>query len=277
MQIHVIFRACDKVLTVNGGRRPFGCDKPTLIRVCFSSLMESLHPVAHTVHVLGDRLSDEMMEFFTRYPVTLSNGALGNDGSIRRSLQRAYERPDDEWVYLCEDDYLHVPDTFEVIEDLVDHRENVLRTQPANFRGLPPPSEEDVDLGRRPLVIHPPDYPDRYLPHKRRYSLLFLANRRHWRQISNTTFTFLAEAKTFRRFRTGFDRSATGANDGLLSRTIYGDTDFASRALCVSPIPGLASHMQGKLMSPFMDWETLFRYHLERTAECPGVDRQAAC
>jgi hypothetical protein len=126
------------------------------------------------------------------------------------------------------------------------------------------------DLARRPLVIHPPDYPDRYLAAQRRSSLLFLAGRRHWRQISNTTFTVLAEAKTYRRFRAAFDRAAHGADDALLSATVYGDQDFASRALCLSPIPGVATHMHAGVMTPLVDWEPVFRHHLRRTAGQPA-------
>jgi hypothetical protein len=267
LKIHVIFRTCDRVLNLHSKGRPFDLDKGSIIRACFNSLFESLEGFDHSIHVLGDRLSAEITAFFNTYPVTLTNSELGNDESIRQSLSRAYERPDDEWVYLCEDDYLHVPETFRVIRDLVDNRHSVLRTRPttpflgfiANHRLTPP--------NKAPLFIHPADYPDRYLPRKRRYSLLFLAELAHWRQISNTTFTLLAEAGTFKRFRKQFDRSASGAKDGYLSRKVFGTGSFAGRALCVSPIPGLSTHMHEGTMTPFVDWEAVYHRQVRLLAD----------
>jgi len=256
-RFHIIFRTCDVVHSVHHTPRPFGLDKRTLIKVCFLSFMRSLRGIPHRITILGDRLSPEMIAFFKQFDVTLFNEELGNDKSILRSIELACGSAPDEWVYLCEDDYLHVPQAFEVISDLIVHRDEYLRMRkPVRFRRG---SERFRNV---PIVIHPADYPDRYRRHERKFSLIFLSRGCHWRQISNTTFTIIAEAKTFQRFRALFEHSANGARDGYLSKKLYGSHLFGSKTLALSPIPGVATHMHEEVMTPLVDWETLARSYL---------------
>src|SRR5690242_5249428 len=95
---HIIFRTCHIVHSLHNTPRPFGLDKRTLIKVCFKSLHAAIEQYPHTITVLGDRLSPEMQDFFRSYNVTLLNEELGNDNSIRRSLELALEKPPEDWV-----------------------------------------------------------------------------------------------------------------------------------------------------------------------------------
>src|SRR5207248_1392599 len=132
-----------------------------------------------------------------QYPVTLLNEELGNDKSIRRQIEIALEAPEDEWIYFVEDDYLHQPQTFLWIDDFITTRAKYISTKrlARQFRFL------KVRLDNRPLVIHTPDYPDRYMPKYLRFSLIFLSKYCHWRQVTNTTFTYLMQAKMVRRYK----------------------------------------------------------------------------
>jgi hypothetical protein len=158
--------------------------------------------------------------------------------------------PDKEWVYFCEDDYLHVPQAFVWIDDLIENRRDILSYSPR------PPWMAFLasGLAGRPLVIHPPDYPDRYKPNRRIPSFLFLSRYCHWRQVTNTTFSILTQAKTIRRYRRIWEKASTNAKDGLLSRRMYARFSFWGKALCVSPIPGVAAHMHESTMPLHGDW-----------------------
>ena len=260
-RFHIIFRTCDMVHSVHNAPRPFELDKRTLIKICFLSLLRSLEGISYRITILGDRLSPELQAFFQQFNVLLLNEELGNDRSLRRSIELACESYPDDWVYLCEDDYLHVPHAFQFITDLIIHRDEYLRMR-ASIR-FKRGSERFRNV---PLVIHPPDYPDRYQRHYRRYSLLFTSRFCHWRQISSTTFTILAQAKTFQHFRSLFERSTIGARDIYLSRKLYGAHFFGKKALAISPIPGLATHMHEEVMTPLVGWENLaqnYRRQLE--------------
>jgi hypothetical protein len=261
-RFHVIFRTCDVVHSVHNAARPFDLDKRTLIKVCFLSLVKSLERIPHRITILGDRLSDEMIAFFDRFDADIISAAFGNDKSILRSVELACGSEPDEWVYLCEDDYLHVPHTFAYMSEFIANRHEYLKMRKAVRikRG----SQRFRDV---PLVIHPADYPDRYWRHERKFSLIFLSTFCHWRQISNTTFTILAEASTFTQFRAVLEKSASGARDGYLSRKMYGSRFFGGKALCVSPIPGLASHMHAATMTPLVDWESLVEAYRKELSE----------
>ena len=250
---HIIFRTCDLVHSLHKAPRPFDLDKKTLIKACFKSLYQSVQPYSHRITILGDRLSKEMQEFFRSYPVTLLNEELGNDKSIRRQIEIALESPDDEWVYFCEDNYLHVPQAFLWIDDLITNRKSYISSKrlASQIRFI------RIRLDDKPLVIHTPDYPDRYLPKYLRFSLIFISKYCHWRQIRNTTFTILTEAKTVKRYKSILLRSSIGADDGFLSRRLFAGLRFGSKALCISPIPGVSTHMHEEVMTPLVDWEKI--------------------
>ncbi len=260
---NVIFRTCDAVFSVNGAPRPFGLDKRSLIKLCFVSLYEAIKDYPHTIHVLGDKLSGEMQEFFEQFPVTLTNGSYGNDESIRQSIRLGLRVADDEWVYLCEDDYLHSPQAFCWIDDLLRHRAEILTFKPR-------PLWTALLVNRmhtRPLVLHPPDYPDRYRDRYRHFSMLFVSNYCHWRQVDSTTFTILLQAASLKRFEDTLLQSATGANDYYLSRRHYARyfwRGWRERMLCLSPIPGIATHLHSDVMTPLVDWRLMAERLIER-------------
>ncbi|MEP7234414.1 MAG: hypothetical protein ABI778_03875 [Ignavibacteriota bacterium] len=250
-KFHIILRTCDVVHSLHNAPRPFDLDKRSLIKICFKSLYNSVKDYPHRITVLGDRLSDEMKDFFRGYPVTLLNEELGNDKSIRRQIELALESPEEEWIYFVEDDYLHTPNAFKWINDFIINRSVYMSTklitrQLRSFRWR---------IDNKPLIIHTPDYPDRYLPRYLRFSMIFISKYCHWRQITNTTFTYLMQGKTVHKYKQTLLRSSIGADDGFLSRKLFGGFRFGSKALCVSPIPGVSTHMHEEVMTPLVDWE----------------------
>jgi hypothetical protein len=263
---HIVFRTCDVVQSLHGATRPFGLSKRELIQVCFLSLLESLQAVPHDIHVLGDRISEELQAFFKRFPVTVTLGSYGNDASIRASFELGMQHAPSDWVYVVEDDYLHQPHTFAYIDDFLEHRDAIMRDAKLRWqrRSLWYENLLVRGLARRPLFIHPPDYPDRYLSEKRRFSLLFLSSKCHWRQVGNSTFTLLAQAGTLRRYRGAIERASHGAKDGYLSRKLYGNLWFAGRGICLSPVPGLATHMHETTMTPLVDWAAVCERQRQR-------------
>ena len=75
-------------------------------------------------------------------------------------------------------------------------------------------------------------------------------------------------SKTLRRFEIYINESAILPSDSILSEKVYGRLWFKNKALCVSPIPGLSTHMTDGVMTPFVDWEVLCeRYINEMNAK----------
>lgn len=266
---HIIFRTCDAVFSLHSAPRPFGLDKKTLIKLCFLSLYDALtnaqEPLDYTLHIVADNLSEEMTAFFERFPVRILHGTFGNDNSIRETLRIALALPSKEhdWVYFCEDDYLHRPEAFTWLTDVIRNRAEIMHFRPrprwvAAFA---------TRMTTRPLVIHTPDYPDRYLPRWRRFSMLFLGKYCHWRQVDSTTFTFLMQASTVHRYKRLLMRSTTDANDRLLSDNLYARFFWGRRALCIAPIPGISTHLHSDVMTPHVDWSGVREDIMRRYAE----------
>jgi hypothetical protein len=252
----VIFRACDLVNAVNKQPRPFNLSKADLIRVCFKSLCASLQPVPHTITVLGDKLSNEMMDFFASYPVELSNGDYGNDESIRQSVTKALSfNNEEDWIYFCEDDYLHRPESFQYISNLVGIKDSIV---PGKLKS----SFKSMLSDKKPgIAIFPPDYPDRYWPSDLTQHFVFHSEDCHWRQVNNVTFTFIMQLKHVKKYRTQLMKSSVNANDGYLSKVVFGKHHFINKLLCLSPLPGLSSHMHVNTMTPLVDWKKVIEIY----------------
>ena len=114
IKYHILFRACDKVESVHNARRPFGLNKLQTIKVSFYSIYKSLQDNNYQFTIIGDDLSNELLEFFETFKdIKITNK---NHGSSAKSLQKQIDLslkiPDDAWVYMCEDDYLHAPHAF---------------------------------------------------------------------------------------------------------------------------------------------------------------------
>lgn len=260
----VILRACDRVASAHGRPRPFGLDKTTLVKLSFLSLAHALEPTDHAIEVVGDGLSDELARFFESFPVAVHHGDLGNARSLAQSLELAYAAED--WVYLCEDDYLYDPRAFAWADELLESRDRYLTYAPRpRWR-----SWRVGDLQRNPVFIFFPDYPDRYRAKYRRPSLLFHSANCHWRQTTHTTWSFLAPAAELRRRRALIDRHAAAVADRQLSEALFADLWFRGRVLCLSPLPGLATHMHEGTMSVLGDWERIQRETRQRLAEIEG-------
>lgn len=248
----VIFRACDAV--EGNFARPYGFKKVDVCETAFASLHRALQCVPHRIHVVGDRLSQRLQDFFASYRVPVTNGNFGNAGSLLETCSLAFGHPDQTWVYLCEDDYYHRPETFAYVDELLSHREEHLKAETSSL--LRRAAGSPLDL---PLFLSLHDDRCNYRVRKRWPSWIFRSQYTHWRQVRDTTFTFLAEASSLRRFRAVLERSAAAAEDRELSRSLYAGIVLRRKALCLAPVPGLALQLQEGQISPGVDWEPLVR------------------
>ncbi len=260
-KINVIFRSCDLVNAVHNAPRPFDLDKKTLIKVCFKSLYNALQGFNYHIVVLGDKLSPEMKAFFLGFDIEFIEGVFGNDNSIRETIKIAQRFNDDEWVYFCEDDYLHTPDAIQKITTLIEEKETIV---PSTIKMKQLLRKRRITLLSIPrffsqpnIVIFPTDYPDRYMQEYSSRDFIFHTTNSHWRQVYDTTFTFLMQAKDVKKKKRILQKSANRANDRYLSNKLYGKSLFFNKLLCLSPMPSVATHMHIQTMSPLRDWEEI--------------------
>tara|TARA_B110000008_G_scaffold262094_1_gene284028 strand:- start:7 stop:825 length:819 start_codon:yes stop_codon:yes gene_type:complete len=262
IKYQIVFRACDKIESVHKDKRPFGLSKFETIKISFYSLYSSLQDFSYQFNIVGDDLSKELQDFFGQFnDVIVDNCMLGSPAkSLQKQIDLALDLPNDDWVYLCEDDYLHLPTTFKYISEFIENKEEYLQTSPKKKNYM---NKIIGDLSKIPLIIYTADYPDRYEPPWKRLSFIFLSKYCHWRQISNTTHTILLKSSSIKKFKKHIKKSSIGPSDSILSKKIYGRIFFKNKALCVSPIKGLATHMTEGVMTPQVDWQIICEKNIE--------------
>ena len=262
VKYHILFRACDKVKSVHNLQRPFDLNKLETIKVSFFSLYQSLKGSQYQFIIIGDDLSQELINFFGFFEdIVVHNAKMGSASkSLQKQIAMALDVPSDEWIYMCEDDYLHSPQAIKYISEFIENKEKYLKTSSKKKNYM---NRLIGDLSNTPLIIHTPDYPDRYRPFWKRLSFIFLSKHCHWRQITNTTHTILLKSSTIKKFEKHIKASSIGPSDSKLSEKIYGRIFFNNKALCVSPVKGLSTHMTEGVMTPLVDWRTICQENID--------------
>lgn len=235
MKLEIIYRLCDKPEAENRLPRPFGMNKKQVIGSCLTSLVKSVETLgdACQIHIIGDDLTTETKEFVAEVaPKAKSlffNPPLKNAGSLKKAFEIAGSiegHGEDTWVYFCEDDYLHDPNTF--VPRFLDF---VALSKSKGFA--------------LPVFYHPTDYPDQYTRLLSR-TYLFQGVTGYFREVASTTMTVACQLKTFKQFSSWFNECTV--DDGKFS------TIFKKSALCFSPLPGTATHMHEGVMSTYVNW-----------------------
>ena len=54
-----------------------------------------------------------------------------------------------------------------------------------------------------------------------------------------------------------------GPSDSILSERVYGRLSFRNKAICISPIKGLSTHLTEGVMSPLIDWNLVCRKNID--------------
>ena len=262
IKYHILFRACDKVESVHKVDRPYGLNKTEIIKISFYSIYHAIQSEENVFTIIGDNLSNELLDFFRLFKnISVENNNFGSASqSLQRQIELALNVANDEWIYMCEDDYLHSPKVFKYISEFIENKEKYLKTSPKKKNYM---NKIIGDLSKIPLIIHTPDYPDRYMPPWKRLSFIFLSKYCHWRQITNTTHTILLKSSTIKKFEKHIKASSIGPSDSKLSEKMYGRIFFKNKALCVSPIKGLSTHMTEGVMTPLIDWELVCKDYID--------------
>jgi dTDP-4-amino-4,6-dideoxygalactose transaminase len=215
--------------------------------VCLESLLNASRLVQAST---GTLLSDGPID-------SIARELIGSAWSIREvpkaglhesfllALEVAAALPADEWVYLVEDDYLHVADALRKLSEV------------AEISGADYVTLFDDPLRYRLTVDVMPDLP----VHEAK---LIPTATHHWRTIESTTFTFATKAGTIRDDMNVFkenvahqlahpshvmDREAWRELQGLGSHKKRG-----TRRTLLGAIPALSTHMEVTALAPVIDW-----------------------
>lgn len=245
MGLHVVYRSTGPANRKN--RPPFFSKALSL-----ASLLHSAQRCADPpdlVFVNDGPMPDARLATMQAWGRVVPLPGLGNSGSYRRAVSvpagEGWEGED--LVYLCEDDYLHLPDA--------------LPTLVAAAPGLPSAGY---------LTLY--DHPDRYAGRRDwGRTEVMVAGGHHWRTVESSCMTFAARAATLRADRlwhwiatlphTPRDRllwltcQRLGPLRALPRLPRVRRHGSAVPHRLVAALPSLASHLEEGCLSPVGNWE----------------------
>lgn len=123
MNLHVVLRTCSRQLSHHGSLRDgdrIVNRKECVIR-CLNSVLNNMRTMSNVhLHVIDDNSTDDLkiiLRELTKNDSFVSFNFLAHSDTPRQSVKVLYDYiatlPDEDLVYVLEDDYLHEPDAFE--------------------------------------------------------------------------------------------------------------------------------------------------------------------
>jgi hypothetical protein len=257
MILEIILRTCDSAQVHNDWRvRYCNLDKPTIVKGCFTSLINSCKNVNDIkLTVLDDNSTTETVDFMkTKLQesgvnhefISLDKKGYNNSGVVQFEKCRDSNA---EIVYSIEDDYLHCTTA---IQELIE-----------SFYLF------SAKIPQKPIVLYPFDEPSEYT-NPTRAEYIVHGSRRHWRTGMFTTQVLMSTPKLFQEYWDLFHLCAAKYNgDYLKPRTEHWmETNTIwniwnrGQAVRFNPIPSLALHLQFEgNRDPFINWEEWWKLY----------------
>ena len=190
--------------------------------------------------IIADNISEETNNMIQKYIskssifyVSIGHGA----GTFNLALDEALTYKDDEIVYFIENDYLHTPDSLEILK-------------------------EGFNLGASFVSLY--DHPDKYMIPENggnKYcqggaedTRVYLTKNSHWKVTNSTTMTFAAKVKTLKENETTLRKWTKGTHPYDFEMFI----DLRSQnKLLITPIPGRSTHGETAWLTPLIDWNKI--------------------
>ncbi len=186
----------------------------------FSELDENYVP---PITIIADRCDRKTLKMLQNTGLPISITDFGNAGSLLHTIQLAINNhKDDELVYFCEDDYLHLDSAPDLLLQGIEYADYVS------------------------LYDHPDKYTKFY--NSGEYSKVIKTKGSHWRYTISTCMTFASKVETL---KTDFEiwKKHTSASHPQ-DHVIFTELGQNGRKLLI-PIPGAACHTDLWLSSKF--------------------------
>lgn len=236
MEIKVLYRISD-------GGNP----KVKLANATKKACLENAVTVfgANNLVLFADNCGQATIEMTENLGLKPNKISLGNAMSWRHVAQYAMDNmPDNQIVYLLEDDYFHKKKSPILIAEALHFADYAtLYDHPDKYLG--------VESGG----------PNPYVKNGAEVTKLWLSKNGHWKQTNSTTMTFAAKVKTLREdwpiwleFTSKGFPNDFGAFQRLQGLGNWENRIFGKSRVLVSSIPGHSTHVETNWLSPLTDW-----------------------
>jgi len=188
--------------------------------------------------VIADNTSAPTDEMISKYQYNVTKVNVGHGaGTFNLALTEALKWENGEIVYFLENDYLHKPESFNVLL-------------------------EGIEIGSDYVALY--DHPDKYQDGANPFvegggeiTKVFLSKSCHWKLTNSTTMTFAAKVKTLREDEEIL-RSFTQGSYPCDFEMFLALRD-KGRSL-ITPLPGYATHGETAWLSPLTNWNDICNY-----------------
>ena len=220
--------------------------------------------------VFADNCSAPTLDELTKLGITYQTIKLGNRGSFLHIVKYAIEQlPKDDYVYLLEDDYLHLPGSRQaLLEGLAI----------ADYVSLYDHPDKYVEFSKGGL--------NHYVIDGGETTKIFLTQSSHWKETNSTTMTFAARIGTLAadykiwakwgvrdyyvwqdllRNEAGFSEHMRVVRNKLSGKAAFRQKmenalrhfgyHFNRKRRLITPVPGMATHVELNYLSPLRDWQ----------------------
>ena len=224
--------------------------KDEILKKCWISLQDGLEGWEDSIIILADRVTEETKTFFKDtcsiptklsiidipprtevppygehpyphyHPVTVNTCI-----PLMEKLISLCEDDPTELIYICEDDYLHVPGAIKIMKNLYKN----------GYDGF----------------YVPYDYPDRYTMDRDRNCEVLIGPDCHLKTVASATLTMAGLGKAFLPFKYSILQAGLFSDDSWTWKAFR-----QSVALC--PLPSTSTHLQNGSISPIIDWNEIW-------------------
>lgn len=192
------------------------------------------------VVVIGDNLNTETEQMVNSLEVRLVKVNNGSGaGTFRSALDLAIEENSDkDIVYLLEDDFLHKPEASKIIEEGI-------KTFNTYTTGYDHPDKYiNKDQGGNPFVESGGEA-----------TRLVLTENSHWKITNSTVMSFAASRERLLKDKELLYKYSSGRITD--SFRFFLELSQDKRVACISPVPGVSTHIETAWLSPLTNWSKI--------------------
>jgi len=195
---------------------------------------------SQNLEIIADNCSEETLRMIRKYvhPNKINKVYVGHGaGTFNLALDKALEYDDETIVYFIENDYLHKPGAYKILEEgfkleasfvsLYDH--------PDKYKG--------PEQGGNP-----------YCEGGAEDTRVYLTDSCHWKITNSTTMTFASKVSTLKRTENILRKWTNGThpNDFQMFLELRENNE-----LLITPLPGYSTHGETAWLSPLTDWSKI--------------------
>lgn len=195
---------------------------------------------AENITILGDRLNDETRDYVNSLNLNLVEVDNGTGaGTFRDALDLAIkENEDDDTVYLLEDDFLHLPQSKQYLEEAL-----------------------SVYNAYVTLYDHPDKYINReqggnpFISQNSEVTRLLKTESIHWKITNSTVMSFAARVS---RLKDDYELIMKYSSQRITdSFGFFTELNQTKQIPVLSSVPGNSTHCEAAWLSPFYNWNEI--------------------